>query len=291
MATVVMPQLTSHRAIASKSSVNVENTRTGFSSRSGGTATKISLAPISIPPAFGSKSGRSSRHIPFRLRPRLLLLALPLLAWAFSSADFGGCFFGLDIHLILSAQATAKSRKGKHSFNRNQPGMLPQTVTTVWRTKLGTTLLIGFNNSTGLSAYFRYLGISQSPPKRRITPSSSPVWPRGTRALAFKELLPRAFQFSQLRSRFFFDGHQFVASLLSLPSELRFESFLALGVALLPNRGVVFDLLLHHRVEDDRDLVGGRCGGLRGVHFALHPAEIVPQLRLVVMQRICRQSE
>src|SRR5665811_1836958 len=184
MATVVMPQLTSHRAIASKSSVNVENTRTGFSSRSGGTATKISLAPISIPPAFGSKSGRSSRHIPFRLRPRLLLLALPLLAWAFSSADFGGCFFGLDIHLILSAQATAKSRKGKHSFNRNQPGMLPQTVTTVWRTKLGTTLLIGFNNSTGLSAYFRYLGFSQSPPKRRITPSSSPVWPRGTRALA-----------------------------------------------------------------------------------------------------------
>src|ERR1035437_5001438 len=100
MATVVMPQLTSHRAIASKSSVNIENTRTGFSSRSGGTATKISLAPISIPPAFGSQSGRSSRHIPFRLRPRLLLLALPLLAWAFSSADFGGCFFGLDIHLI-----------------------------------------------------------------------------------------------------------------------------------------------------------------------------------------------
>src|ERR1019366_4696966 len=46
----------------------------------------------------------------------------------------------------------------------------------------------GFNNSTGLSAYFRYLGISQSPPKRRITPSSSPVWPRGTRALASREL-------------------------------------------------------------------------------------------------------
>src|ERR1035437_2274044 len=108
-----------------------------------------------------------------RIAPQILLRR------PFSSADFGGCFFGLDIHLILSAQATAKSRKGKHSFNRNQPGMLPQTVTTVWRTKLGTTLLIGFNNSTGLSAYFRYLGISQSPPKRRITPSSSPVWPRG----------------------------------------------------------------------------------------------------------------
>src|ERR1035437_6475182 len=286
MATVVMPQLTSHLAIASRSSVNVENTRTGFSSRSGGTATKICLAPISIPPAFGSKSGRSSRHIPFRLRPRL-----PWPASVFSSADFGGCFFCLDIHLILSAQAPAKSRKGKHSFNRNQPGGLPQTVTTVWRTKLGTTLFIGFNSTTGISAYFRYLGISQSPPKRRITPSSSPVWPRGTRALAFKELLPRAFQFSQLRSSFFFDGHQFVTSLLSLPSALLFESSLALGVALFPKRRVVFDLLLHHRVEDDRDLVGGRRGGRRGVHFALHPAEIVPQLRLVVMQRICRQSE
>ena len=179
MATVVMPQLTSHLAIASKSSVNVANTRTGFSSRSGGTATKISLAPISIPPAFGSKSGRPSRHIPFRLRPRL-----PLPASAFSSADSGGCFFCLGIHLILATQATAKSRKGKHSFNRNQPGVLPQTVTTVWRTELGTTLLIGFNSTTGLSAYFRYLGISQSPPNRRITPSSSPVWPRGTRAAA-----------------------------------------------------------------------------------------------------------
>jgi hypothetical protein len=44
-------------------------------------------------------------------------------------------------YLILFAQATAKSRKWKYSFDRNQPGLLPQTITTVWRTELGTTLL------------------------------------------------------------------------------------------------------------------------------------------------------
>src|ERR1017187_227594 len=152
-----MPQLTSHRAIASRSSVNVAHTPTGFSSRSGGIATKISLAPISIPPALGSRSGRSSRHIPLRLRPRL-----PLLAFALSSAS-GACFSCSDIYLTLSTQATAKSRKWKYSFKRNQPGVLPQTVTTVWRTELGTTLLIGFNSTTVLSAYFRYLGIHQCP--------------------------------------------------------------------------------------------------------------------------------
>jgi len=35
--------------------------------------------------------------------------------------------------------------------------MLLQTVTTVWRTELGTTLLNGFNSTTDESAYFRYL--------------------------------------------------------------------------------------------------------------------------------------
>ncbi|MBZ5611479.1 MAG: transposase [Acidobacteriia bacterium] len=59
--------------------------------------------------------------------------------------------------LILSAQVGAKSRKSRYSFEGNQPGVLPQAVTTVWRTELGTTLLIGFNSTTVLSAYFRYL--------------------------------------------------------------------------------------------------------------------------------------
>jgi len=82
-----MPQLTSHRAIFSRSSVKVEDTRTGFWSRAGGTATKISLAPISIPAAFGSRTGRSSGHIPFRLRLGLFLPAL-----GFGSAGFSDCF-------------------------------------------------------------------------------------------------------------------------------------------------------------------------------------------------------
>src|SRR5260370_11542594 len=51
----------------------------------------------------------------------------------------------------------------EYSFKRNQPGVLPQTVTTVWRTALGTTLSIGFNSTTALSAYFRYLGIPTLP--------------------------------------------------------------------------------------------------------------------------------
>ena len=82
-------------------------------------------------------------------------------------------------------------------------------------------------------------------PENRYSPASPPP----------KELSPRTFQFTQLRGRFFFDRYEFVAELLSLPFEFRFEAFLSLGVPLRPKRRVVFDLLLHHRVEDDRDLM------------------------------------
>jgi hypothetical protein len=64
--------------------------------------------------------------------------------------------------LILSAQVEAKSRKSRYSFDGNQPGVLPQAVTTIWRTELGTTLLNGFNSTTDLSAYFHYLRSYQS---------------------------------------------------------------------------------------------------------------------------------
>src|SRR5215831_13104289 len=56
----------------------------------------------------------------------------------------------------------AKSRKSRYSSEGNQPGVLPQAVTTVWRTELGTTLLNGFNSTTEESAYFRYLCSPQS---------------------------------------------------------------------------------------------------------------------------------
>ena len=40
--------------------------------------------------------------------------------------------------------------------------MLAQAVTTIWRTELGTTLIDGFDSTTDVSAYFRYLCSSQS---------------------------------------------------------------------------------------------------------------------------------
>lgn len=63
--------------------------------------------------------------------------------------------------------------------------MLAQAVTTVWRTELGTTLLDGFNSTTDGSAYFHYLCSYQFAMRRRMTPSSSPVWTRTMRALRF----------------------------------------------------------------------------------------------------------
>ena len=57
--------------------------------------------------------------------------------------------------------------------------MLPQAVTTVWRTELGTTLLNGFNSTTDLSAYFRYLCLHQSARNRRTVPTSCERYGRG----------------------------------------------------------------------------------------------------------------
>jgi len=72
----------------------------------------------------------------------------------------------------------------KYSPNWNQPGVLPQAVTTIWRTELGTTLVFGFNSTTGGSAYFRYLCAFQSATTPPREPSSSRVWTRTTRALS-----------------------------------------------------------------------------------------------------------
>ena len=50
----------------------------------------------------------------------------------------------------------------------------------------------------------------------------------------FEELPPRPFWFRSLRGGFFFNRHEFIAELLSLAFQFRFESFLPLGVALCP---------------------------------------------------------
>src|ERR1044072_8104493 len=55
----------------------------------------------------------------------------------------------------------AKSRYQGTLLNGISRGVLPQAVTTVWRTKLGTTLLNGFNCTTAESAYFHHLCLLQ----------------------------------------------------------------------------------------------------------------------------------
>src|SRR6266403_3065657 len=113
--------------------------------------------------------GRSSRHIPFRFRPRL-----PLPATVFFSPSCLECFFGLDMLVYPFCSGSGQVAQIRYSFEGNQPGVLPQAVTTVWRTELGTTLLNGFNSTTDGSAYFRYPSIRHSLPTRHVTPSSSP---------------------------------------------------------------------------------------------------------------------
>src|SRR5215471_14207245 len=58
MATVSMRHRCSQSAKTCKSAVKVANARTDSTSRSAGTATKISVAPISIPAAFGLITGK-----------------------------------------------------------------------------------------------------------------------------------------------------------------------------------------------------------------------------------------
>ena len=112
-ATVVTPHCSSQSVKRSRSSVKVANTRTGLSSRPGGTATNISRAPTSIPAAFGSNTGRSSKHIP--------LLRLCRLDFASCGCRLPPCvlFTGCSLSEL---QATAKLRNRRYSSKRNQLG-------------------------------------------------------------------------------------------------------------------------------------------------------------------------
>src|SRR5215470_10706692 len=96
-----MPHCFSLSANAYRSCVNVGKERTFSSARSAGTATKISVAPMSIPAAFGLITGSTAL---FDFDPCLRLRAIP-----FSYA----------------AMATARAAQNGHSSKRDRREPLP----------------------------------------------------------------------------------------------------------------------------------------------------------------------
>src|ERR1019366_3137196 len=70
-----MPHLFNQSASAYRSCVNVGNERTFSASRSAGTATQISVEPMSMPAALGRITGRTAPSV---------FLSFPFLAIAFS---------------------------------------------------------------------------------------------------------------------------------------------------------------------------------------------------------------
>src|SRR5258706_1079775 len=74
IATVSTPHALSQSAMRSRSAVKLGNSRTGSSSRSGGTATKCAAVPVSRPAALGWVMLRAARDLTgFSLRRRLRL--------------------------------------------------------------------------------------------------------------------------------------------------------------------------------------------------------------------------
>ncbi|CAE6873442.1 hypothetical protein R69658_08266 [Paraburkholderia aspalathi] len=72
IATVSIPQALSQSAMALRSVVKLANSRTGSSSRSGGTATKWDALPMSMPAALGWVIVSAARDLPgLRLTPGL----------------------------------------------------------------------------------------------------------------------------------------------------------------------------------------------------------------------------
>jgi hypothetical protein len=97
---------------------------------------------------------------------------------------------------------TAKPRTGNTLLIVNQSGVVSPTVTTAWCTELGTTLLIGFPNTTDIPAYFRRLNSSSV---RQVTGSRqvpSRLVPRHAGALLLRNS-PGLFEGDELETHGF----------------------------------------------------------------------------------------
>jgi len=109
--------------------------------------------------------------------------------------------------------------------------------------------------------------------------------------VTFEELTLRSLRISRLRSHVFVDFDELIPDIVSLSFQFGLKLFLSRGVPLSPDRGVVFDLVLHHRVKDDRYFVSRRGGGRCGSDFALHPTQVVSQWGGIVMQSKSRHAK
>src|SRR5215467_14076376 len=158
MATVSTRQCCSQSARACKSWVKLGNERTVSISRSAGTATKISVAPMSIPPAFGLITGK--------LRSNLRC--------------FRFIVFAMDCLPYRSATSQAcekwKSIKRDH-HNTNCRCASPM----LWCTGLGSNSLTGSpkRNTNGCATYTYRCRLPF------FTPNPGQFWGRGLRQFLF----------------------------------------------------------------------------------------------------------
>src|SRR5579864_5344807 len=74
----------------------------------------------------------------FQTHPSPFLAPFALARRNLLRAEFFGILLLLGHACYPFDSGRAKSRKSRYSFEGNQPGVLPQVVTTVWRTELGT---------------------------------------------------------------------------------------------------------------------------------------------------------